>query len=97
MISKDIKHDTNPSPGTKDKDEKAENAIRPFVLGRKAWLFSTSTGGAEASAVIYSLVETAKANNIEPHRYLSKVIAALPNMDTLAQIETLLPWNIEIK
>ncbi len=77
-------------------NEKAENAIRPFVVGRKAWLFSTSTEGADASAVIYSLVETAKANKIEPHAYLSKVISALPNMDTLEEIETLLPWNVKI-
>ncbi len=48
----------------------AENAIRPFVIGRKAWLFSDSPKGAKASAIHYSLIETAKANNLEPYSYL---------------------------
>jgi hypothetical protein len=47
-------------------NNKAENAIRPFVIGRKAWLFSGSPRGAHASATLYTLVETAKANNLEP-------------------------------
>lgn len=51
-----------------------ENAIRPFVIGRKNWMFSTSVDGANASANLYSLVETAKANGLEPHAYLLKVL-----------------------
>ena len=74
-------------------NETAENAIRPFVVGRKAWLFSASVNGAEASAAIYSLVESAKVSGIEPHAYLLKVFSSLPNMTTLQEIETLLPWN----
>ena len=69
-----------------------ENAIRPFVMGRKAWLFSDTPAGAEASARLYSLIETAKANGIEPFSYLKRVFAALPAAQPLADIEALLPW-----
>ena len=48
----------------------AENAIRPFVIGRKNWLFSDTVAGAKASANLYSLIETVKAHNIEPYDYL---------------------------
>jgi transposase len=73
----------------------AENAIRPFVIGRKAWLFSASQQGADSSANLYSLIETAKANGIEPHAYLNKIFTELPNAKTLQDIEALLPWNIK--
>ena len=56
----------------------AENAIRPFVVGRKNWLFCDSVKGAESSAIVYSLVETAKANGIEPYGYLLLVLSMLP-------------------
>jgi transposase len=72
----------------------AENAIRPFVLGRKAWLFSDTPAGADASARLYSLIETAKANNLEPYAYLRHVFTELPKATTLAEIEALLPWNM---
>ncbi len=55
-----------------------ENAIRPFVLGRKNWLFSGTPEGAKASALLYSLIETAKANNLEPHSYLRHLFEKLP-------------------
>ncbi len=58
---------------------RVENAIRPFVIGRRNWLFSQTTAGATASARLYSLVETARANGIEPHAYLSDLFAELPN------------------
>ena len=51
-------------------NNRAENAIRPFVVGRKNWLFSDTVHGAESSAIIYSLIETAKANGQNPERYL---------------------------
>jgi transposase len=70
-----------------------ENAIRPFVIGRKAWLFSDTPAGAEASARLYSLIETAKANRCEPYAYLCHVFTELPKAKTLAEIEALLPWN----
>ena len=71
----------------------AENAIRPFAIGRKNWLFCQSRHGAEASAVLYSLIETAKANGLEPHEYLKTVITALPAAKTTDDIERLLPYN----
>ena len=73
----------------------AENAIRPFVIGRKAWLFSDTPKGACASAVHYSFIETAKANNLEPHAYLVYVLKKLPYADTVEKLEALLPWNFK--
>lgn len=73
----------------------AENAIRPFVLGRKNWLFAGNPKGAEASAQLYSLIETAKANNCEPYSYLRHIFEYLPRASTLSDYEALLPWNID--
>ena len=72
-----------------------ENAIRPFVVGRRRWLFADTVGGANASANLYSLIETAKANNIEPYRYLVALFKRLPLAQTADDYEALLPWNIE--
>lgn len=74
----------------------AENAIRPFVIGRKNWLFSASQHGAISSANLYGLIETAKANGLEPYAYLKRVFTELPNATTLEQIEKLLPWSLKI-
>lgn len=74
-------------------NNRAENAIRPFVMGRKAWLFSDTPAGAEASARLYSLIETAKANGIEPYAYLRQVFTELPRAENLADIEALLPYK----
>ena len=71
-----------------------ENAIRPFVVGRKAWLFSQSVAGVKASANLYSLIETAKAHGLEPYAYLREVFTKLPLADTVNDIEALLPGNI---
>lgn len=71
-----------------------ENAIRPFVVGRKAWLFSDTPAGAHASAVIYSLIETAKANGVEPYTWLRQVMRDLPAAKTVEDVEALLPWNL---
>lgn len=57
----------------------AENTIRPFVVGRKNWLFAGTPEGAAASAAMYSLIETAKANGLEPYWYLRYLIEKLPN------------------
>jgi len=73
----------------------AENAIRPFVMGRKAWLFSDTPKGAHASAIHYSIIETTKANGLEPYEYLTHVLKALPYADTVEKIEALLPWNFK--
>ncbi|MBF0429277.1 MAG: IS66 family transposase [Magnetococcales bacterium] len=71
----------------------AENAIRPFVVGRKNWLFSNSVRGAEASANLYSLIETAKANGLEPFAYLCHVFECIPVAQTVDDFEALLPWK----
>ena len=67
-------------------------------MGRKAWLFSTSPKGAKASAIIYSIVETAKENNLDPLKYLTYVLEQLPLMDLTdeATLDTLMPWSNEI-
>jgi transposase len=75
----------------------AENAIRPFVIGRKNWLFSATPKGADASANLYSLIETAKANGLEPHAYLTHIFTHLPNAQTVVEIEALLPWAMKDK
>ena len=73
----------------------AENAIRPFVIGRKNWLFAATPKGATASANLYSLVETAKANNLSPSDYLQNVFTQLPAAQNIDDIEALLPWNVK--
>ena len=73
----------------------AENAIRPFVLGRKNWLFSDSVKGVKASANLYSLIETAKANGLEPYAYLRYLFTELPKAETVNAIEALLPGNLD--
>ena len=73
----------------------AENAIRPFVVGRKNWLFSQSIRGVQASANLYSLIETAKANGIDPFAYLARVFTELPKADTVDAIAALLPGNLK--
>ena len=71
----------------------AENAIRPFVLGRKNWLFSGTPEGARASALLYSLIETAKANKLEPYSYLRFLFEKLPTT-AAEEIRNLLPTNL---
>lgn len=73
-----------------------ENKIRPFVVGRKRWLFSDTVAGANASAALYSLVETAKANNLEPYAYLQHVFEKLPSCAMVDDYEELLPWNVKL-
>ena len=75
----------------------AENSIRPFVIGRKNWLFSASVNGAKSSANIYSLIETAKANKLEPYQYLRHIFSELTKATTEDQIEALLPWNVDLQ
>jgi transposase len=75
----------------------AENSIRPFVIGRKNWLFSGTPEGAEASALLYSLIETAKANKLEPYAYLRHIFDRLPLASSLEDYEALLPWNVNLE
>jgi transposase len=72
-----------------------ENAIRPFVVGRKNWLFSGSPRGAHASATLYSLIETAKANGLEPYRYLRYVFTKLPLAQNLDDYRSLTPQQLD--
>jgi len=81
-------------------NNQVENAIRPLVVGRKNWLFSDTPQGAEASAIIYSLIETAKANELNIERYLMHILSILPDRfvrDQEAAVDDLLPWHSEIK
>jgi len=71
----------------------AENAIRPYVVGRKNWLFSQTPSGAHASAAIYSLIETAKVNGLSPYEYLHFVFETLPTLGKEDDLNTLLPWR----
>lgn len=73
----------------------AENAIRPFTIGRKNWLFADTPKGARASATYYSLIESAKANGLESFEYLSYILKALPYAETVETLEQLLPWAVK--
>jgi hypothetical protein len=70
-----------------------ENAIRPFVIGRRNWLFSDTMAGATASANLYSLIETAKANRRDPYRYLTWLLTRLPAARSADDYAALLPWH----
>jgi len=72
----------------------AENAIRPFVVGRKNWLFSGNPRGAKASAALYSIIETAKANDLEPYAYLRFLFDRLPHAKSEADYKVLLPNRV---
>jgi len=69
----------------------ASDPLQPFVIGRKNWLFCSTVTGANASANLYSLIETAKANGIEPYAYLRSVFSTLPKATSVDEIEALLP------
>lgn len=76
----------------------SENAIRPFVVGRKGWLFSDTPAGAETSAVIYTMVENAKANGVNVYQYLKFLLEKQPNNRMSAEeLERLAPWNPEVQ
>jgi transposase len=75
-------------------NNRAERAIKPFVIGRKNWMFANTRKGAQASAVLYSLVETAKANGLTPFDYIKHVLVELAKQPD--SIDHLLPWNVEL-
>ena len=79
-------------------NNRAERAIKPFVIGRKNWLFSNTPRGAESSAIIYSLVETAKLNDLNPVTYLQFILEQLPNIDicSIEELDKLLPWSQQL-
>ncbi|WP_293815259.1 IS66 family transposase [Thiolapillus sp.] len=72
-----------------------ERTIRPFVIGRNNWLFADTVEGARASGNLYSLIETVKAHDLEPYRYLRHVFKELPRAQSLEEIEQLLPWHVD--
>jgi transposase len=74
-------------------NNRVENAIRPFAVGRKGWLFSDTVKGAVASANLYSLVETCKANGVEPHAHRTFLFERLPHLKNVEDYEAVLPWN----
>jgi len=73
-----------------------ENAIRPFVVGRRNWLFADTVAGANASANLYSLLQTCLVNGIDGYRYLRALLTALPNATTADDYEALLPWRLAL-
>lgn len=79
-------------------NNRAERSIKPFVIGRKNWLFANSAQGATASAIAYSIVETAKENGLNPFPYVTYVLQQLPNTDLsdTQALDQLLPWSASI-
>jgi transposase len=79
-------------------NNRAERSIKPFVIGRKNWLFSNSAKGAKASATIYSLIETAKENDLNVFHYLTYLFERLPNIDLtdLDELQKHVPWSEEL-
>lgn len=77
-------------------NNKAEQSINPFVMGRKNLLFSGSPAGTKSSCFLYSFIETAKANDIEPADYLRCLFEQAPLCNEESEFEQLLPWNITI-
>lgn len=78
----------------------AENSIRPFTVGRKNWLFAGSPKGATASATVYSLIETAKANGLNPYKYLELLLNTIPKISfqkDIALLDILLPWDPKVQ
>jgi transposase len=74
-----------------------ENAVRPFALGRKNWLFADTVAGAEASANLYSVVQTAKANGLDPWVYLQHVFAEIPKAQSFDDVDALLPDRVQLR
>jgi transposase len=77
-------------------NNRSERTIKPFVIGRKNWLFANTPNGAKASAVIYSIVETAKENGLDPYAYLEFLFEKLP-ATTIPALPTLLPWTAAVQ
>jgi hypothetical protein len=75
-------------------NNRAERAIKPFVIGRKNWMFNITASGAEASAILYSIVQTAMANGLTPYDYINHCLEHLTHAP--ANIEAILPWNVEL-
>ena len=84
------------NPALELDNNRSERSIRPFVIGRKNWLFSNTPRGANASATIYSVIETAKDNGLNPLTYLSWLFEEMPQLDDPrdpAALDRLVPWS----
>jgi transposase len=79
-------------------NNRAERSIKPFVIGRKNFLFCNTPRGARASAIIFSIIETAKENGLNPYAYLNYLFEKLPNLESRedATLDQLLPWNVKL-
>ena len=76
----------------------SERSVKPFVMGRKNWLFSDTPNGADASALVYTMVETAKANGVNPYHYLAFLLEKYPSsLMSDEELEMLSPWNEAVK
>lgn len=77
-------------------NNRAERSVKPFVMGRKNWLFANTEGGAQSSAMIYSLIETAKENGLDPYRYFVYVLTEAPRLaaEGSCWAEKLLPESV---
>lgn len=78
-------------------NNRAERSIKPFVIGRKNFLFANTPRGARASAVMYSIIESAKENGLDPYKYLVYIFEKAPNWDVpndVNSVEALLPWFV---
>ena len=78
-------------------NNRAERSIKPFVIGRKNWLFANTTRGAKASAILFSIIETAKENRLNPYEYLTYIFKNAPNWDirnNIDNLDRLLPWSV---
>ena len=98
MITNPTEKPNTPSDGHLEiSNNRAERSIKPFVIGRKNWLFANTPRGAKASAILFSIVETAKENNLNPYEYLTYIFTHAPNWDipnNINNLERLLPWFV---
>jgi hypothetical protein len=76
-------------------NNRAERSVKPYVMGRKAWLFSSSPEGAHANSVLYSIIETAKENGLHPFQYVKYLLEVLPNSNS-NDLDSLLPWSVSL-
>lgn len=77
-------------------NNRAERAVKPFVIGRKNWLFSNTASGAKASAILYSIIETAKANALNPVKYVEHLLTEIPKRNADDALEDLMPWVVQL-
>jgi transposase len=77
-------------------NNRAERSIKPFVIDRKNFLFANTPGGVQGSAMIFSMIETAKENGLDPYQYLLRILQTAPRMDMGQDVQQLLPWNVQM-